>query len=76
MTDLSGVESTASLRHQMGLETSDHPAGVPGPDLTLLRGLLPLRGDGQSLAGDGALPDLAVLSTQPDWDSLTVRPQH
>ena len=76
MTDLFRVERAASLRHQLGLETSDRPAGLPGTDLTVLLRLVSDRGDGESLAGERPLPDLAVLSTQPHWQSLAVRPQH
>ena len=76
MTDLFRVERTAGLWHQLGLETPDSPAGVPRTDLTSLLGLLSHGGDGDSLAGDGALPDLTVVSTQPHWYSLTVRAQH
>ena len=75
MTDLFRVERTASVRHQLWLETSDSPAGLPRTDLTSLLGLLSHRGHGDSLAGDGTLPDLTVVSTQPHWDSLTVSAQ-
>ena len=65
MTDLSRVERTASLRHQVGLEPSDSPAGLPGPDLTQLLGLLSHRADGNSLAAHRALPHL-----EPEWSTL------
>ena len=76
MTDLFRVERTASVRHQLWLETSDSPAGLPGTDLTLLLWLFPHGADGERLAGLRSFPHLAVVSTQPHWHSLAVRAQH